>query len=401
MRTLFYSWQSDLPNSTNRGFIEECIERALKELGKEDGVKVFEPDRDTQGTSGSPNIAETIFAKIDKCSAFVADVSFINGARTDPDNGSMAAACDGSCTRLTPNPNVMAEWGWACRSVGFERVICVLNETTGSIDDLPFDMRHRRVVRYKLSAGEEKIEARKALVSTLKDAIRAILGLPQAMLDLQFADPDTHQQLGRDIRLANVRLLPEMDYESIPSYGVSSSERFDLARGFTDLRLNRHYFRERYLYLLASNTMRRVALRLTNTGSQLMSNVRLAATVRKIEGQFVMEEHEMAKPPKKDDDRMPDLPPIRSVWSRDGNVDIATRGDEYRLDVFFGNVQAQASQVSDVFCIGSLVEPKIDISGLLFADELPEPIPATLSVTFETADRPLTLDELVEGLPTI
>ncbi|HEX5445733.1 MAG TPA: hypothetical protein VFW87_18035 [Pirellulales bacterium] len=48
MRTLFYSWQSDLPNSTNRGFIDDCIHRALKELGKEDGMKIFEPDRDLE-----------------------------------------------------------------------------------------------------------------------------------------------------------------------------------------------------------------------------------------------------------------------------------------------------------------------------------------------------------------
>ena len=31
-RTIFYSWQSDLSNSTNRGFIEECIEKAIKEI---------------------------------------------------------------------------------------------------------------------------------------------------------------------------------------------------------------------------------------------------------------------------------------------------------------------------------------------------------------------------------
>ena len=32
MRTVFYSWQSDLPNATNRGFIEDCLERALEDL---------------------------------------------------------------------------------------------------------------------------------------------------------------------------------------------------------------------------------------------------------------------------------------------------------------------------------------------------------------------------------
>lgn len=38
--TIFYSWQSDLPNSTNRGFIRGCIERAIKELGRESELSV-------------------------------------------------------------------------------------------------------------------------------------------------------------------------------------------------------------------------------------------------------------------------------------------------------------------------------------------------------------------------
>lgn len=48
MRTVFYSWQSDLPNATNRGFIEDCLDRALEELHAE-GVRVLEADRDTKG----------------------------------------------------------------------------------------------------------------------------------------------------------------------------------------------------------------------------------------------------------------------------------------------------------------------------------------------------------------
>ena len=36
---IFYSWQSDLANSTNRGFIEDCLKKAVKNLKKE-GVNV-------------------------------------------------------------------------------------------------------------------------------------------------------------------------------------------------------------------------------------------------------------------------------------------------------------------------------------------------------------------------
>ncbi|HEY2412398.1 MAG TPA: hypothetical protein VGI40_09160 [Pirellulaceae bacterium] len=82
MQTIFYSWQSDLPNSTNRGFIGDCLEKAIKELRAEGSLGVDPAlDRDTQGVPGSPDIADTIFEKIDKCSMFVGDVSLINGQR--------------------------------------------------------------------------------------------------------------------------------------------------------------------------------------------------------------------------------------------------------------------------------------------------------------------------------
>jgi hypothetical protein len=96
--TIFYSWQSDLPNATNRGFIQRALDDAVKVLDVDDSVTV-EPvlDRDTQGQSGSPNIADTIFRKIDQAAVFVADVSIIGTA--------------GDQRRPIPNPNVVVELG--------------------------------------------------------------------------------------------------------------------------------------------------------------------------------------------------------------------------------------------------------------------------------------------------
>lgn len=69
---IFFSWQSDLPANETRSVIQAGIEKAVKLL--RDTVKI-EADRDTQGESGSPDIAQTIFSKIDDCDIFIADVS--------------------------------------------------------------------------------------------------------------------------------------------------------------------------------------------------------------------------------------------------------------------------------------------------------------------------------------
>lgn len=71
---IFYSWQSDLPNKCNRGFVEDCIKRTIKKY--KDTITI-DADRDVQNNTGSPDIANTIFDKIDECDLFIADISII------------------------------------------------------------------------------------------------------------------------------------------------------------------------------------------------------------------------------------------------------------------------------------------------------------------------------------
>jgi hypothetical protein len=161
--TIFYSWQSDLPNATNRSFIEQAIQKAIKAIKAED-VTVLEPclERDTAGVPGTPDIASTIFRKIDECHVFIGDVSIINPATTTE--------------RKTPNPNVLLELGYAANSLTWENVICVFNTDTGDIGDLPFDLRLRRMCTYTVEKDQgNKASERDKLVSKLKEALLPIL----------------------------------------------------------------------------------------------------------------------------------------------------------------------------------------------------------------------------------
>ena len=160
LATVFYSWQSDLPNSTNRGFIGDCLERAIKDLNADPDLKV-DPclDRDTQDVPGSPDIAATIFDKIDRCGLFVCDVSIVNQSTPG---------------RPMPNPNVLIELGYAVKTLGWNRIVCIFNQATGTIQDLPFDLRQRRVRSYDLQEGHDKTDQRKSLTGLLKADLRHI-----------------------------------------------------------------------------------------------------------------------------------------------------------------------------------------------------------------------------------
>lgn len=167
MDIVFYSWQSDLPNPTNRGFIEGALERAAKSIRGDDSV-VVEPriDRDTDGVPGAPDIAQTIRQKIDSSRVFVADVSLINSSWI---------------TRLlrqreTPNPNVLVELGYAQKALDDSGVILVFNDAYGKCERLPFDLRGKRVVRYKMRKSEQdRATERNKLAKNLEARLREIL----------------------------------------------------------------------------------------------------------------------------------------------------------------------------------------------------------------------------------
>ena len=178
--TIFYSWQSDLPNKTNRSFIEDALEKAIANLNKDvavyeaergDGIRL---DKDTQDLPGSPAIVQAIFDKISTAKVFVPDVTFVGKSE------------DG---KPIPNPNVLIEYGWALREPGHSRIISVMNTAYGepSAETLPFDMRHLRwPIQYRLAASaaaEERAKVKQELTKRLTDQLQAMLraGLLEAM----------------------------------------------------------------------------------------------------------------------------------------------------------------------------------------------------------------------------
>lgn len=171
---IFYSWQSDLNKKANSHFIKDCIEKAIKELKKEDEIKVIPRlDKDTLGESGSPKITDTILGKIDASDIFIADVSLINSTRL---NKFLKK-------RLSPNPNVLFELGYALHRLSWKRIICLNNNSFSNINDMPFDLQQNRISHYNYNGKKNKQIAKKELVLLLKKAIKAVLDNFEVLLD--------------------------------------------------------------------------------------------------------------------------------------------------------------------------------------------------------------------------
>ena len=178
-RRIFYSWQSDTPNSIGRSLIQNCLERAVRGIGEDRPAEIeVVLDRDTSGISGSPDITDTILAKIALCDVLVADVTIISSHDRRHFPRFLGWARSGGA-KQTPNPNVLVELGYAITHLGWGRIILIQNLAFGSPEELPFDLRGRRVLTFRSYSGGGDLTraARKELTSKIETSLRSALGL--------------------------------------------------------------------------------------------------------------------------------------------------------------------------------------------------------------------------------
>lgn len=161
---IFYSWQSDLNQKTNKIAIRLFIEEAIKRIKQNDDDIEIIIDEDARDNPGSKNIAEELMKKIRNSDIFIADVSIINR---------------GDGLRKTPNPNVLYELGFASSRLGWDRILLIFNDDCGcNVEDLPFDIREHKVMKYLIESTCSKDEVKdkiKGYSSRLGKAIGLIL----------------------------------------------------------------------------------------------------------------------------------------------------------------------------------------------------------------------------------
>jgi len=157
---IFYSWQSDLREETNRRVIRKCLYKVIDVLEKSLGIHII-LDEATRDVSGSPNIPQTIIDKIKSADIFVADISIITSKAEN--------------IRPCPNPNVVYELGYASCELGWNRIVMVFNEEYGDLSkDLPFDFDRHRVSRYQVKNKNDQ-SGIDDLSRTLKTALKSII----------------------------------------------------------------------------------------------------------------------------------------------------------------------------------------------------------------------------------
>ena len=163
--TIFYSWQSDTPGGANRSFIRKALDDAVELLAAK--AEVYDAprvDSGMEGVAGSPEVATVMFDKIRDAGIFVGDLTLV---------GDISGRSRDERKRV-PNPNVLLELGYAAATLGWGRVIAVMNEHFGSPKEQPFDVRNRRFpITYTLDP--DAMSNRDQQLKSLRNALRGAL----------------------------------------------------------------------------------------------------------------------------------------------------------------------------------------------------------------------------------
>jgi hypothetical protein len=187
---VFYAWQNDRPRETCRDFIHEAAAEAIHRVGCdmriEDSPRL---DHDTKNEAGSPPIAETILRKIRQSAVIIADMTYCSEIREEGPNGKVR--------KKNPNPNVMLELGYAAATMGWNRVILVMNEKYGGPSWLPFDLKnHRFPITYELGPQSTKrSETKVSLILALEQQIRSCLAAEYDLVNATLARLPSHARL--------------------------------------------------------------------------------------------------------------------------------------------------------------------------------------------------------------
>lgn len=191
---IFYSWQSDLSDDTNKRAIRDMLKKAKSKIEHEnkDNINII-IDEATRDEIGSPNIPLTIIKKINEADIFTADVSIVNNS---------------SDTRKMPNPNVMYELGYAVGKLGWERVILLSNNCFGDVKDMPFDIDRHRIMTYSICEDVGTVDLKSLIGSSANGLYKQISNILNKNSDKECAEiQKTEEEIKRDKDIKNIEIF--------------------------------------------------------------------------------------------------------------------------------------------------------------------------------------------------
>jgi hypothetical protein len=224
-------------------------------------------------------------------------------------------------------------------------------------------------------------------------------GQSAAKLLIEFAHVEMDDALGTEISWdAEFCKMPEK--EMIPDLS-DLQQRYPIANVASifsrPIGMNEDFFRELADYEFARRLFRPIRLVVRNIGQVAASHVRVELKVLLDIGVVLVDESDRPELPKRRTNFL--LSPVfrstpLAVRQSPGGVSIDKNDQRFWIEIDCGDLQPGRQVWSDVFYIGKVESGTFSLSGLLFADNLPQPKEVALTSSVTVKKTAMTVDEL-------
>jgi len=216
-------------------------------------------------------------------------------------------------------------------------------------------------------------------------------------LSFEFASLEEHTTLGAEKRIeATLLNVPPID--NLPDYREEEPSGLFGTRISSLFRVNSDYYRElvKYYYILKRSKM--LSFSLVNNSSITVSDIRVEITIENKDNKFALfGKDDFPRFPRSHCDLIPNIRPLPEQIARSSkpSIEIQDIGGRYRIEVPFEKVQPKQT----VFCNESIFIAANDnferrAKVVIYADNIPVPIEASLFVRCDVVEAPGSLEDI-------
>jgi len=218
-------------------------------------------------------------------------------------------------------------------------------------------------------------------------------------LVVEFADLKRDDSLGDHLTL-DAEFCEMPPKKSIPDLTHLHFLNPGLSRGRYDPwgRLNEGYYRELADYEFIRRIFQPLRLLVKNTGQVAASNVRAELILPANAGFKIREPWEILDPPRRNADflRNEITKGIRPAFRREpGEVTIDKNDERIRVEIECGNLQPGRKVWSDVLYVGNRTTGSVELTGQIFAENLPQPKSFGLTISVNVNTTKMTVADLL------
>ena len=217
----------------------------------------------------------------------------------------------------------------------------------------------------------------------------------QPSVELYLVDRSTGANLGDHVSIDHGTWYNIPISEEIPDYRPHSGFRMGNVEFMTnDLHVNVNFLREVAVYLHAEAYFP-VSLEVRNTAGTVIRDVILEIKLNDPEGRYELLTSQN-RPHKPSSSMLEFAHNFRSIFEKD-DVFVGKEGETWKVKCIFGKIQPGATlRLQDDLLISCRDAKDTEIIGMIYADNISNPIPIRINLSFQIGSQSLTIED-IEG----